>query len=41
VLLSVPIASLIVTIVDVAAGGVDPAEAEVPTVLFPVGEAEG
>jgi predicted PurR-regulated permease PerM len=41
VLLSVPVASLIVTIVDVAARGVDPAEAEVPTVLFPAGEAEG
>jgi predicted PurR-regulated permease PerM len=34
VLLSVPIASLVVTIVDVAVRGVDPAEAEVPTVLF-------
>ena len=41
VLLSVPIASLIATIVDVAARGVDPAEAEVPTVLFPAGEAKG
>jgi predicted PurR-regulated permease PerM len=41
VLLSVPIASLIVTVVDVTARGVDPAEAEVPTVLFPAGEAEG
>jgi predicted PurR-regulated permease PerM len=41
VLLSVPIASLIVTIVDVAARGVDPAEVDVPTVLFPAGEAEG
>ena len=34
VLLSVPIASLVVTIIDVAARGVDPAEAEVPTVIF-------
>jgi predicted PurR-regulated permease PerM len=41
VLLSVPIASLIVTVIDVTARGVDPAEAEVPTVLFPAGEAEG
>jgi len=40
VLLSVPIASLVVTIVDVTARGVDPAEAEVPTVLFPAGDAE-
>jgi predicted PurR-regulated permease PerM len=41
VLLSVPIASLIVTVVDVAARGVDPAEAEVPTVLFPAGDVKG
>jgi predicted PurR-regulated permease PerM len=41
VLLSVPIASLVVTIVDVAARGVDPAEEEVPTVLFPAGDVEG
>ncbi|HEY4346992.1 MAG TPA: AI-2E family transporter [Gaiellaceae bacterium] len=34
VLLSVPIASLVVTIVDVAVRGADPAEAEVPAVLF-------
>jgi predicted PurR-regulated permease PerM len=40
VLLSVPIASLIVTIVDVAARGVDPAEADVPTVLFSAGDPE-
>lgn len=40
VLLSVPIASLIVTIVDVTARGVDPAEAEVPAVLFPAQETE-
>jgi len=40
VLLSVPIACLIVTIVDVAARGVDPAEAEVPTVLFTPSETE-
>ncbi|HEY7208391.1 MAG TPA: AI-2E family transporter [Gaiellaceae bacterium] len=41
IFLSVPIASLIVTIVDVVVRGVDPAEAEVPTVLFPAKEAEG
>jgi predicted PurR-regulated permease PerM len=40
VLLSVPIASLIVTIIDVTARGLDPAEAEVPTVLFAAGDAE-
>jgi predicted PurR-regulated permease PerM len=34
VLLSVPIASLVVTVVDVVVRGVDPAEADVPTVLF-------
>ena len=37
VLLSVPIASLAVTVIDVAARGMDPAEAETPTVLFPPG----
>jgi predicted PurR-regulated permease PerM len=35
VLLSVPIACLVATIVDVAARGIDPAEVEVPTVIFP------
>ncbi len=34
VLLSVPIASLVATIVDVTVRGVDPAEVEVPTVIF-------
>jgi predicted PurR-regulated permease PerM len=34
VLLSVPIASLVVTVVDVVVRGVDPADAEVPSVLF-------
>lgn len=34
VLLSVPIASLVVTVVDVVIRGVDPAEADVPAVLF-------
>ena len=41
VLLAVPIASLVVTLVDVVVRGYDPAEAEVPTVLFPAKEAEG
>ena len=40
VLLSVPIASLVVTIIDVAARGVDPAEAEVPTVIFSANDAD-
>ena len=40
VLLSVPIASLVVTIIDVAARGVDPAEAEVPTVIFSANDSE-
>jgi predicted PurR-regulated permease PerM len=35
VLLSIPIASVLATIVDVVVRGLDPAEAEVPTVLFP------
>ncbi len=34
VLLSVPIASLVVTVVDVVVRGADPAEADAPTVLF-------
>jgi predicted PurR-regulated permease PerM len=41
VLLSVPIASLVVTIIDVAARGVEPAEEEVPTVLFAAGDVGG
>ena len=41
VVLSVPIASLISTILDVVALHKDPADAEVPTVLFPAGEADG
>jgi predicted PurR-regulated permease PerM len=40
VLLSVPIASLVVTIVDVVVRGVDPAETPVPTVLFTSKDAE-
>lgn len=39
VLLSVPLASLVATIVDVTLRGVDPAEAEVPTVIFPAQDA--
>ncbi len=35
VLLSIPIASLVATVVDVVVRGVDPAEVEVPAVLFP------
>ena len=40
VLLSVPIASLVVTIVDVVVRKQDPAEAEVPTVIFSASDAE-
>jgi predicted PurR-regulated permease PerM len=40
VLLSVPIASLVVTIIDVVVRKQDPAEAEVPTVIFPASDAE-
>jgi len=40
VLLSVPLASLAVTIIDVTVRGVEPAEAEVPTVLFPARDTE-
>jgi predicted PurR-regulated permease PerM len=35
VLLAIPIASLVATIVDVTVRGVDPAEVEIPAVLFP------
>jgi hypothetical protein len=40
VLLATPLAALIVSVIDVVVRGVDPAEVEVPTVLFPVGDAE-
>jgi predicted PurR-regulated permease PerM len=40
VLLSIPIASLVATIVDVTARGIDPADVEPPTVLFPSRDAE-
>ncbi len=35
VLLSIPLAALVATIVDVAVRGIDPTDVEVPTVLFP------
>jgi predicted PurR-regulated permease PerM len=41
VLISVPLASLLVTVMDVVVRGVEPAEAEVPTVLFSAKDAEG
>lgn len=40
VLLSVPIASLVVTIIDVAVRGMEPGEEEVPTVLFSARESD-
>jgi predicted PurR-regulated permease PerM len=40
VLISVPLASLLVTVMDVVLRGVEPAEEEVPTVLFPAKETE-
>jgi len=40
VLLAVPIASLLVTLVDVLVRDLDPAEADVPTVLFPAKDAD-
>jgi predicted PurR-regulated permease PerM len=41
VLISVPLASLLVTVMDVVVRGVEPAEEEVPTVLFSAKDAEG
>jgi len=41
VLLAVPIAAVLATLVDVIVRGRDPAEEEVPTVLFPAKDAEG
>jgi predicted PurR-regulated permease PerM len=43
ILLAIPIASLLATIVDVSLRGIDPAEVDVPTVIFPAQEsaAEG
>ena len=40
VLIAVPLSSLIVTVMDVAVRGVEPAEEEVPTVLFSAKETE-
>jgi predicted PurR-regulated permease PerM len=39
ILLSIPVASLLATIVDVTLRGVDPAEVDVPTVIFPAQDA--
>jgi predicted PurR-regulated permease PerM len=41
VLLAVPIAAVLVTLVDVVVRDKDPAEEEVPTLLFPAKDAEG
>jgi predicted PurR-regulated permease PerM len=40
VLIAIPIAAVLATLVDVAVRGRDPAEEEVPTVLFPAQEKE-
>ena len=40
VLLAVPLAAVVATLVDVVVRGRDPAEEEVPTVLFPAKDAE-
>ncbi len=40
VLLSIPLAALVATIVDVTVRGIDPAEVDVPTVLFPAQDTE-
>jgi len=40
VLLAIPIAAVLATLVDVTVRGKDPAEEEVPTVLFPAQDAE-
>ena len=41
VLLAVPIAAVLVTLVDIIVRGKEPAEEEVPTLLFPAKDAEG
>ena len=41
VLFAVPLAAVLATLVDVLVRGRDPAEEEVPTVLFPAKDAEG
>jgi len=38
--LAVPLAAVLVTLLDVVVRDVDPAEEEVPTVIFPAKEAE-
>jgi predicted PurR-regulated permease PerM len=40
VILAVPLVAVLVTVLDVVVRNVDPAEEEVPTVLFPAKEAE-
>lgn len=40
VLLAIPIAAVLATLVDLAVRGRDPAEEDVPTVLFPAQETE-
>jgi predicted PurR-regulated permease PerM len=40
VLLAIPIAAVLATLVDVVVRGKDPAEEDVPTVLFPAQDAE-
>ncbi|MGZ4336006.1 MAG: AI-2E family transporter, partial [Gaiellaceae bacterium] len=40
VLLAIPIAAVLATLIDVTVRGKDPAEEEVPTVLFPAQETE-
>jgi predicted PurR-regulated permease PerM len=41
ILLAVPLAAVLATVVDVAVFDKDPAEEDVPTVLFPAKESEG
>ena len=41
ILLAVPLAAVLATVVDVAVFAKDPAEEDVPTVLFPAKESEG
>lgn len=40
VLLSIPLAALVATVVDVTVRGIDPAEVDVPTVIFPAQDAD-
>jgi predicted PurR-regulated permease PerM len=41
VVLAVPLVAVLVTVLDVVVRDVDPAEEEVPTVLFPAKDSEG